>query len=202
MRLCAVPSVRSFIRGLAVAIAVAVLVGSGEAAHAALLSVSWLDQVDSNSPNLVSVALTFDNSTGDYTIELGASSADPFQGTFLASVNLLNPDTGSTSNDPALFLDNVNQFVNFPSSTTAELMGNNPVLLSWDLGDRVSHCLGTAGCTANFPGFGQLFGTGITGDDLLAEDSVSIIVAAVPEPGTPLLLALALGTIPLLRRRA
>jgi hypothetical protein len=179
----------------------AAAVGSAGASHAALLSVSWLDQGDSNSPNLVSVALTFENTTGDYTIELGASSADPFQGTFLANVNLLNADTGSTSNDPALFLDNINSFVNFPASTSVELMGNNPVLLFWDLGDRVSHCLGVAGCTANFPGFGQLFGSGITGDELLAENSVAIIMA-VPEPATPLLLALVLGTILLSRRHA
>jgi hypothetical protein len=173
--------------------------GFGGPAHAALLTVSWLDQDDSSdfaSPDLLSVTLTFDNTTGLFTIELTASSAAPFQGTPLANVNLLNVDTGTTANDPALFLSSS---VIRDTGTLVEVTGTNLRLLSWDLGDRVTHCRETTGCNANFdppldPPFTQLFGTGITADILFANDSVSVISAA-PEPGTGMLMAMAAGAI-------
>jgi hypothetical protein len=107
-------------------------------------------------------------------------------------VILLNVDTGFTTNDPARFLDNVNNFRNIdPPTTLLELTGTDPFLLSWDLGDRVTHCHRIVGCNALFnPPFTQIFGTSITGDNLFANDSVSIITA-VPEPGTGMLMAMA-----------
>ena len=198
MPACSALSRSSSCRRLASAAVIALILAFGGPAHASLLTVSWLDQDDSSdtaSPDLLSVALTFDNTTGDYTVQLVASSAEPFQGSFLANVILLNVDTGSTSNDPARFLDNVNNFNLSVASTFIELTGTDPFLLSWDLGDRVTHCHRTVGCTALFfPEFTQIFGTGISGDNLFADDSVSIITA-VPEPGTVMLMAMAAGVI-------
>jgi hypothetical protein len=160
----------SSLRHLAGAAAIALILAFAGPAHAAPLTASWLDQDDSSdtaSPDLLSVALTFDNTTGDYTVKLFASSAEPSQGaSSTVNVILLNVDTGSTSNDPARFLDNVNVFRNIPPTTMIELTGTNPFLLSWDAGDRVTHCHRTVGCNTFVSPFTQIFGTGITGDSL------------------------------------
>ena len=187
-------------RRLASAAVIALILGFGGPAHAALLTVSWLDDDDSTdvaSPDLLSVTLTFDNTTGDYTVQLFASDLDPFQGALvLVNVILLNVDTGSTSDDPARFLDSGNAFRNIdPPTTLLELTGTDPVLLSWDVGDRVTHCHRTVGCNALFfPPFNQTFVTSVTDDVLFANNSVSIITAA-PEPGTGILMAMAAGAI-------
>ena len=199
---CSAPSRSSSFRRLAGAAAIALILGFGGPAHATLLTASWLDQDDSSdtaSPDLLSVTLTFDNTTGDFTVQFFASSAQPFTGTFAANVNLLNLDTGFTTNDPAFFLNPGAFNLSSSTSTLVERTGTNPFLLSWDVGDRVTHCHRTGGCNAFFPPFNQLFGTGIAGDNLFADDPVSTL-AAVPEPGTGMLMAMAAGAILLASR--
>ena len=195
---CSAPSRSSSFRRLAGAAAIALILGFGGPAHATLLTASWLDQDDSSdtaSPDLLSVTLTFDNTTGDFTVQLFASSAQPFTGSFAANVNLLNLDTGFTTNDPALFLNSGSFHLSSSTSTLVERMGTNPFLLSWDVGDRVTHCNRTTGCNPFFqPDFNQIFGTGISDDNLFANDSVSTLTA-VPEPGMGMLMAMTAGAI-------
>ncbi len=192
---CSAPSRSSSFRRLAGAAAIALILGFGGPAHATLLTASWLDQDDGSdtaSPDLLSVTLTFDNTTGDLTVQFFASSAQPFTGNFSANLNL---DTGTVLNDPAFFLNPGAFNLSSSTSTLVERTGTNSFLHSWAVGDRVTSCHRITGCNALFsPPFNQLFGTAITGDTLFADNPVSTLTA-VPEPGMGMLMAMTAGAI-------
>lgn len=99
------------------------------------------------------MVLSFDNATGQYEITVTASSDDPFVGPFRINVNLFNPDTGSTAQDPAFFQDQLNDFNLSTPSTSITLTGSNPRLKAWKQGDRVAACQG-----ASFVEFGPCLG--------------------------------------------
>ncbi len=169
----------------------------GGAAQAVPLVVTWDDVDDAGdtttSGNLLSITLAFDNATGDYTVSLTASGAQPFTGTFNASLNTFNVD------DASQFFDNANTFRLTAPTTTLQLSDNNPVLLGWAEGDRVAHCNQVTRCNHSFA-FGGIFGSGINNDALVTPLGFATI-AVVPEPATMLLLGVGLLGIGLARRR-
>jgi len=109
---------------------------------------------DSQGPvDVVGVGLSFDKTTGAYTLILLADSSGPFQGNFRVNINLYNPDTGTTDCDPSFFHDTLNDYIGFPSDTILVLYGVNSNLRAWDVGDRVatnSTPFGNPDCTSLF----------------------------------------------------
>jgi len=97
--------------------------------------------------------LVFDGTTGEYSIDLLADAASPFEGDFRVNVNLYNPDTGTTSCNPSFFNDNMNDFTSHPNSTLLTLTGTSPLLMEWQEGDRVATNtvpFGNPDCTSLF----------------------------------------------------
>jgi len=118
--------------------------------------------------DLVGLELVFSNTTGDYEITLYATPQNPFIGGFRVNVLLFNPDTGSLTPDPALFVDSLNDFVLATASTEVTITGTDPRLLAWDLGDRVATCHGASfvelgPCTGDLgtPTGGAAFAAGV-----------------------------------------
>jgi hypothetical protein len=89
------------------------------------------------SIDVMSMELDFDASTGDYEITLVAHPQNPFFGVFRVNINLFDPDTGTTAQNPSFFQDDVNDFNLVVPTTTIMLAGSNPRLMSWNVGDRV-----------------------------------------------------------------
>lgn len=104
--------------------------------------------------DLVGLVFNFDNATGDYEIVLTASPANPFIGSVRFNVQLFNPDTGTTAQDPAFFRDLLNDFSLNTPTTTIRLTGSDPKLLAWQAGDQVAPCHG-----ATFQELGPCQGT-------------------------------------------
>lgn len=105
------------------------------------------------SVDVVGVGLSFDKTTGAYTLLLLADSSAPFHGDFRVNINLYNPDTGTTNCDPSFFNDTMNDYIGFPSDTILVLSGVNSNLRTWDVGDRVatnSTPFGNPDCTSLF----------------------------------------------------
>lgn len=88
--------------------------------------------------DVVRMDFSFDSATGDYTILLTADTANPFQGDFRININLFNPDTGTTAQDPSYFTDTYNDYYSVSPVLTFTLTGTDTRLLSWDIGDRVA----------------------------------------------------------------
>jgi len=88
--------------------------------------------------DVVRMDFSFDGATGDYTILLTADVANPFQGDFRININLFNPDTGTTAQDPSYVTDTYNDYYSVSPVLTFMLTGANARLLSWDIGDRVA----------------------------------------------------------------
>lgn len=123
----------------------------------------------------------FDAMTGDYEITLTASADDPFRGPFRINVNLFNPDTGSTAQDPAFFQDLLNDFNLTAPSTSIVLTGSNPRLKAWEAGDRVAPCQGTS-----FVEFGPcLGGLGLPDGVSGFASGVTTFTGPPPFPGVP-----------------
>jgi hypothetical protein len=99
--------------------------------------------------DLVRTVLTFDNTTGNYTIEVVASAANPFRSTFRLNWNSWNETQGNN------FFDNVNDFdLGAGTQTSVFLNGNDPVLMTWQEGDVVF--LNSAGSASPI-----IFGNGV-----------------------------------------
>lgn len=182
-------------------------------AHAALLRFSFDDPVGDSTGNidLTGLTFTFESLTGAYTIDLSASAADPFSGTFRINVNLFNPDTGTTAPNPSLFSDTANDITLPAPEIRLSLTGIETRLLSWDEGDRVAigsvpfgNPDGVSALGSNvidFPldeGRRDLIGT----TSIINGSSESVaVIAAVPEPSTLLLGLAALSGLSVFRSR-
>ena len=81
----------------------------GNLANADLLHFSFDDPLSDHSGNtdVIHMDFTFDDVSGDYTILLTADAANPFQGDFRMNINLFNPATGTTAQDPSAFEHNL-----------------------------------------------------------------------------------------------
>jgi hypothetical protein len=89
---------------------------------------------DSTTIDLTGITLTFDRTSGDYTIRLTTTNVNPFKGTFRANVNLFNPAAGQAQ---ASFQDNVNDYDLTAPTTSIELSGNDSKLTAWAEGHQV-----------------------------------------------------------------
>ena len=85
--------------------------------------------------DVTGMSFDFDNSSGNYTITLTATTAKPFVGQFRVNVNLFNPDAIAAD---GLFSDDSNDYNLASATTSLTLTGTNPHLLSWHAGDRVA----------------------------------------------------------------
>ncbi len=129
------------ISGLSAALGmIAGLALGSSGAHAGTLEFSFLDAIgdQSGSTDVVALVFGFDDATGDYTMVLSASASNPFAGMFTVNVNVFNPDTGTTAQNPSFF-SNVGNAFNLGSSTTEIMLsGTDARLLAWLVGDRVA----------------------------------------------------------------
>jgi len=182
---------------------IALILTADGIAHGENLCFSFADPVgdQTGTVDLTSLAVTFDNSTGNYSIALAADPLHPFYGSFRINVNLFNPDTGTTSDFPSFFQDNVKDFDLAVPRTTMTLTGNNSCLLAWDRGDRVSPS--TSSGLGN-PDGASGFSCNVMDRPFVApwpQDNTNGLPYAiiVPEPAT--LSLLALGGLMALRRR-
>jgi hypothetical protein len=153
------------------------------------LSFSFTDPVgdQTGTVDLVSMTVSFESTSGDYEIHLVADAANPFMGNFRINVNLFNPDTGTTACDPALFQDNMNDFVIETPTTEITLTGTDPRLTAWEAGDRVAantaagvglpDCVGGFSCSVlDLPDM-------LTWDPIgNAEGTVAVVTAALASP--------------------
>ena len=105
--------------------------------------------------DLERITLTFDKSTGDYTIRVTATTAKPFTGFFRVSVNLYNPTGNPGGGREAFFEDNLRDITLTAPSTTVEFGGNDSKLTSWTEGQQVA--------ADSYPGFGVPPNSGIFG---------------------------------------
>jgi len=96
-------------------------------AQAEPLVFSFADPVGDNTGaiDVTAMSFDFDNATGDYTITLTATTANPFVGQFRVNINLFNPDAITIAN---LFSDALNDFnLASPTTTSLTLTGTNPI---------------------------------------------------------------------------
>ncbi len=133
-----VPLARRILRAAAL-LGIIGLFGS-ESAKAQGLVLAFTDPVGDHCGRIdvTTMRLAFDKASGAYTITLRAGPASPFLGAFRVNVNLFNPDTGTTAQNPSFFADNLNDFDLAAPMTTLTLTGVNPRLTSWNAGDRVA----------------------------------------------------------------
>jgi len=105
-------------------------------AQAEPLVFSFADPVGDHTGaiDVTGMSFDFDNSTGDYTITLTATAANPFVGQFRVNINLFNPDAISAD---GLFADVFNDYNLAAATTSLTLTGTDP-LLAWHAGDRVA----------------------------------------------------------------
>ena len=179
---------------------VAIFYGYMGSAHGVPLTLSFSDPVGDNTGavDLVGLTFNFDNSTGNYQIDLTADAANPFLGNFRLNINLFNVDTGTTAQDPSFFSDTVNDFNLAVATTMLSLVGTNSRLLSWDPGDRIAVSgplpLGVPDGVAAF-GSSVLDLPDTTSFDNMAPGEFSILgePVSVPVPSSLVLIGLGLG---------
>jgi len=109
------------------------------------LSFSFSDPIGDSTFGIdaTKIRVDFDNQTGDYVMELTASSGAPFVGDFRVNISLLNPDTGfglgvGIVNNPAFFSSTLNDFSLGIASQFVTLTGQDLVLRNWKAGDRIA----------------------------------------------------------------
>ena len=140
------------IRCLVLAALVAPLIAG--AARAEVLVVDFSDPVadPTGEIDVVSMSLIFDTATGEYSIVLFATEAQPFAGAFRLNINLYDVERGPTC-VLALLSDNVNDFDLAVPSREVVLTGTSTKLTAWQVGDRVatnSTPFGNPDCSGGF----------------------------------------------------
>jgi len=172
-------------------------------AQAALLHFSFSDPVGDHAGtvDVTGLDFTFDSVTGAYTIDLHASPAHPFVGSFRINVNLFNPDTGTLNPVPSFFSDTGNDITLIAPTTVQTISGVNANLLSWDIGDQVAIGSAAFGNPDGISAFGSevrdLPGGPFIRDMIGTTDNinngaanvVAVITPLLPEPPTALLLS-------------
>lgn len=83
------------------------------------------------------MVMTFSSVSGNYTIVLVASPANPFVASFRVNINLYNQDTGTTNQNPSFFQEVGNNLNLSVPTTVLTFTGTNSRLLAWNVGDRV-----------------------------------------------------------------
>jgi hypothetical protein len=121
------------------------------ASTAQALTISFADPVgdQTGTIDVIGMAMTFSKKSGQYLINLTASSDHPFLGEFRVNINLYNPEAPKPS--ARFFSDdckncgvfdpktNSSDFNLVASTTTLTLKkGTSKVLKSWDKGDHVA----------------------------------------------------------------
>jgi hypothetical protein len=106
-------------------------------AQAEPLVFSFADPVGDHTGmiDVTGMSFDFDNATGDYTVTLTATAANPFAGQFRVNINLFNPDAIAAG---SFFSDTFNDYNLASATTSLTLTGTNPHLLAWHAGDRVA----------------------------------------------------------------
>jgi hypothetical protein len=175
--------------------------------QAAPLLVSVTDPVGDNTGQIDVIGMDFEfhNETGNYTILLTATDAEPFAGDFRININLFNLDVATTADDPSLFQDTINDFSLSVPSASLLLSGTNSRLLSWELGDRI--LLNNLPDGTPHPDGGTLFSSVVSGrpfqfldNDVIGLDKEIAIVTPVP-PAFWLFGSGLLGLIGIVRRK-
>jgi hypothetical protein len=155
--------------------------------QAAPARVSVTDPVGDNTGpvDVIGMDFEFNNETGNYTILLTATDAEPFAGDFRVNINLFNLDVGTTADDPSWFQDTINDFSLLVPSTALLLSGTNARLLSWDTGDRI--LLNNLPDGTPHPDGGTLFSSVVAGrpsqsleNDVIGLDKEIAIVTSIP----------------------
>ena len=155
------------------------------------------DQYDSFYIDVVKMDFAFDDITGAYEIVFTADASNLFQDEFRINVNLFNPDTGTTANNPSFFQDAGNDYNLSTDVPTITLTGTNSHLTSWDIGDRVA----TTHYVFGNPDGASAFRTSVldpdnfgwySNEDVIAEGD-DIYATITPVPGAFLLGVLGLG---------
>ena len=124
-------------------------------ASATALIFSFADPVNDHTGaiDVTHMDLTFDDATGDYEINLSADPAHPFVGTFDVTINVFNPNTGTTQPAPSFFRDVRVGIEATSPTTTLTLLGTNPRLMAWRVGDHVATSNVPFGAPAGFDFF-------------------------------------------------
>ena len=175
--------------------------------QAAPALVSVTDPVGDNTGQIDVIGMDFEfyKETGNYTILLTTTDAEPFAGDFRININLFNLDIGTTADDPSYFQDTINDFSLLVSSTSLLLSGTNSRLLSWELGDRI--LLNNLPDGIPHPDGGTLFSSVVSGrpfqfldNDVIGLDKEIAIVTPIP-PAFWLFGSGLLGLIGIVRRK-
>lgn len=108
--------------------------------EAQFLSVTFEDQSEDHvgKMDLVRLTLIFDQASGEYEVLLEADEGAKFQGDFLIGINLFNGDRGTTALDPSYFHAEAEVLAFDCASLRYRLVGFDPRLRSWSLGDRIA----------------------------------------------------------------
>jgi len=207
---------------LRIVVSIIILLGIPLLSHANTLSLEFIDASDDVvrpdgvlDIDILSTLFIFNNTTGDYTITLTASNANPFDGYFRINVVLFNADTGNVATE--FFLDNLNDYNLGTSTTEMVLSGSDSMLTDWETGDRVAvnttaelgnptgqtffNSYVAASSDGTYDGTGPADYLYIAGfyDEYLGYGVISSVAA--PEPITLVLLGCSLFGLAALRRR-